>query len=146
VPGLSLPVANKRCVEAGHAPIVRCSGAAAADLPARLRRTGLDSCTLAQKKRSDVFVLGCEREPAAGDEIENFRIAGYFHDHGAEAGAGQGVDPGAQRVGRIGHTQQKKLRRIDSQFRKAGWRERAMLEHGEILNDPEHALGAAHTL
>jgi hypothetical protein len=109
VSGLSLPVANKLGVEARRSPIVRPGGAAAANPPARLRGTGFSGCTLAQKKSGDVFVLRRQREPAAGDQIEDFRIAHDLHDHGAKAHAGQGVDSGAQDIGGIGHAQQKKL-------------------------------------
>ena len=107
--GLSLPVANKLSVEARHSPIVRRSGAAAANPPARLCCAGLGSRTLAQKKRGDVFVLRRERESAAGDQIEDLRIAHDLHDHRAEARAGQSIDSGAQGIGRIGRAQQKKL-------------------------------------
>ena len=107
--GLSLPVANKLSIEARHSPIVRLGGTAGANPPARLRGAGFGGRTLAQKKRGDVFVLGRECEPAAGDQIEDLRIARDLHDHRAETGAGQGIDSRAQNIGRIGGTQQKKL-------------------------------------
>src|SRR5689334_21827233 len=50
VPGLSLPVANKFGLEARHSPIVCCSLAVAADLPARLRGARFGHCTLTQQK------------------------------------------------------------------------------------------------
>lgn len=81
----------------------------AVDLPARLCGAGFGHCPLAQKKRGDVFVLGSEREPAAGDKIEDLRIAHDLHDHRAKACAGQGIDAGAQGIGRIGRAQKKKL-------------------------------------
>jgi hypothetical protein len=141
-----MPVANKRRVEARHSPIVRRGGTAGANLPARLRGAGFLRSALAQKKSGDVFVLCREHEPAAGDQIEDLRIARDLHDHRAKARAGQGIDTGAQGIGRIGRAQQKKTRRVDAQLRKTGRRKSAMLERRKILNDPEHPLRPAHAL
>jgi hypothetical protein len=146
VSGLSLPVANKLSVEARHSPIVRRGGGAAANPPARLCGAGFGRRALAQKKRGDVFVLGCEREPAAGDQIEDLRIAHDLHDHGAEAGAGQGIDSRAQNIGRIGRAQQKEHRRIDAEFRKTARRKCAMLKRRKILDNPEHPFRSARKL
>ena len=144
--GLSLPVANKCRFEARRSPIICRGGREAADLPARLCSAWLGRCAVAQKKRRDIALLGAKHEPAAGDEIEYFRIAYDLHDHRAKAGAGQGIDTSTQSIRCIGRTQQKKTLRFDTHFRKSGWCERAMFERRKILNDPEHPLAAAHTL
>lgn len=146
MPGLSLPVANKRRVEARHSPAVCRHGGAAANLPARLRGARFGLRALTQKKGGDVALLCGEHEPAAGNEIENLWIASDLHDHGTETGTGHSIDARTQGIGRIGRAQQKKSRRIDSQFRKPGWCKCAMFERGEILDDPEHPLHPAHAL
>src|SRR4029077_9673661 len=64
VPGFSLPVANKRRLEARHSPIVCRGGGKAANLPAGLRGAGFARRIMAQQKSGDVFVLGREYEPA----------------------------------------------------------------------------------
>src|SRR5882724_10761318 len=65
VSGLSLPVANKRRLEARRSPIVRCGRGKAANLPTGLRGAGFARCVMAQQKGGDVSVLGREHEPAA---------------------------------------------------------------------------------
>lgn len=146
MPGLSLPVANKRRVEARHSPAVCRGGGAAANLPARLCGARFGLRALTQKKGGDTALLCREHEPAAGDEIENLWIASDLHNHGAETGAGQSIDARTQGIGRIGRAQQKKSRRIDAQFRKSSWCKCAMFERGKILDDPEHPLHPAHAL
>lgn len=116
------------------------------NLPARLRGARFGLRALTQKKGGDVALLCGEHEPAAGNEIENLWIASDLHDHGTETGTGHSIDARTQGIGRIGRAQQKKSRRIDSQFCKPGWCKCAMFERGEILDDPEHPLHPAHAL
>ena len=116
------------------------------DLPTCLGSARLGLSTLAQKKRGDVFALGRKHKSAAGGEVENLRIAGNLHDHRTKAAAAQGIDTRTQDVGGVCSLQQKKFRSIDPQFGKASWRERAIFEYREILDDPEHVPGAAYAL
>src|SRR5579872_6993964 len=118
----------------------------AADLPARLSSAGFDSRTLTQQNDRYVFVLGCEHQSTAGDEIEHFGIACDLQDHRAKTMAGQSIDSGAETILCIGRAQHKKMRGIDTQFGKAARRKRAILQCGKILNDPEHSFCAAYAL
>jgi len=118
----------------------------AADLPARLRRTGFGHRTLPQQKNRHAFALGREHQPAAGDKIEHFGIACDLQDHCAKAIAGQSIDSGAQGILCIGGSQHKKMCGIDAQFGKTCRRRRSIFEGGKILDDPEHSFRAAYAL
>jgi hypothetical protein len=95
-----------------------------------------------KQKRADAGILRGKHEAAARRQVENFRIAGNLEHHGAQMGAGQCIEAGAQRIGRVGGAHQKQPCRMNAEFQKPFRGNLAMLERGEILPDPEQMFSA----
>lgn len=87
-----------------------------------------------------------QRQPAAGDEIEQTRLAPYFHHHGAERIAGQRIGCRPQRALRIGHVDHHQKTRIKTEFAPSAHRQRAGFACGKILPHPKQRPVRAHPL
>jgi hypothetical protein len=71
-------------------------------------------------------------------------LAHHFHHHRAERGAGQRIRRRTQRVFRMRHAQNQKLRRIDSELEQPRRRDLAEFETGKILPYPENRFALRH--
>lgn len=78
-----------------------------------------------------------QRQPAAGDEIEQARLAPYLHHHSAERIAGQRVGCRPQRALRIGYVDHHQKTRIKTEFAPSAHRQRAGFACGKILPHPK---------
>jgi hypothetical protein len=78
-----------------------------------------------------------EYDPPRSCKIENLRASWNLEDHRAQMGAGERIETGAQRIGRIGGAHQINPRRIETECEQPGGEDFAVLERGIILPDPE---------
>jgi hypothetical protein len=105
--------------------------------PAGLRGRRLRLRRHAQHQAGNAGGLGCQRQLAAGDEIELPRLAPDFQHHRAHRIAGQRVGGGAQRIVRIGRAHGHQPARIETEFGKPAHRQRPRFNVAEILPHPE---------
>jgi len=93
--------------------------------------------------RRDVSLSGGEGEPAAGHEIEDFRLGRNLGDDRAKRGTGEPIGGGAQDLAGIRRAHQDHRIRVESQLDQPGGMKLAEFERGEILPDPEQRLSFA---
>ncbi len=87
-----------------------------------------------------------QRQPAAGDEIEQTRLAPYLHHHDAERITGQGIGCRPQRALRIGYVDHHQKTRIKTEFAPPAHRQRAGFARGKILPHPKQRPVRTHQL
>jgi hypothetical protein len=104
--------------------------------PSGLRRRRLWLGSYPQQQAGDAGGLGCQRQLAAGDEIELTRLPPDFQHHGAQRIAGQRVGGGPQRGIDIGGAHRHEETRIETEFGQSVHRQRARFNFGEILPYP----------
>ena len=104
--------------------------------PSRLRRRGLRLGRHPQQQAGDAGGLRCQRQLAAGDEIELTRFAPDLQHHDAERIAGQRVGGGPQRGLHVGGAHRHEEPRIETEFGQSAHRQRARFDFRKILPDP----------
>lgn len=90
-----------------------------------------------QQKRGDARGLRCQRELAAGDEIELARLPPDFQHHGAERIAGQRIGGGPQRGVGVGRAHGYQQPRIETQLAQPAQRQRTRFNFRKILPHPD---------
>jgi hypothetical protein len=104
--------------------------------PSRLRRGGRRLGRQPQQQAGDARGLGCQRQLAAGDEIELSRFAPDLQHDGAKRVAGERVGGGPQRGLHIGCMHRHHETRIETEFGQSAHRQRPRFNFGEILTHP----------
>lgn len=124
----SVPVAGEGGIETRITPIlvvvvfVAGRRMAGAHKPARFGGAGIGIRLEAQEQRAHTVLRAGECKPPARHEIEALWRARNFDHHCAERGTGERIGCRAQSARHIGGTKEKKPRRVDAEFQKAGGR------------------------
>lgn len=108
-----------------------------ADDPARLCRTRDRNACSPQQQARDARAARCQREFAAGDEVELFAVAPGFQHDAAQRIAGQRISRGPQCRLDIGRAHGDQQARIEAELTPAAHGQRAAFAFGEILPDPQ---------
>lgn len=119
-----LPRGHRRRTRRAHDPSRLCR---------RSDRRGGD----AQQKSRDARRLRGHRQPAAGDEIEHFRLAPEFDHHRAQCIAGQCIGRDAQDRFDVSRAHCHDLTRVKAEFAPATHRQSAGFHFCKILPHPE---------
>jgi hypothetical protein len=112
--------------------------------PSRLRRRGLRLRRHPQQQAGHAGGLRCQRQLAAGDEIELTRFTPDLQHHGAERIAGQRVGGSPQRGLHVGGAHRHEEARIETEFGQSAHRQRARFNFREILPDPQQRPPCGH--
>jgi hypothetical protein len=104
--------------------------------PSCLGRRGLGLRRHPQQQAGRARGLRCQRQFAAGDEVELSRLAPDFQHDDADRIAGQRIGRGSQRNLHIGGAHRHDEARIETEFGQAAHRHRARFNLGEILPYP----------
>jgi hypothetical protein len=104
--------------------------------PSRLRRRSCGLRRHPQQQTGDAGGLCCQRQLAAGDEIELPSFAPDFQHHRANRVAGQRVGGGAQCDVDVGGAHGHHAARIEAEFGEASHRQRSGFNFGKILPNP----------
>jgi hypothetical protein len=112
--------------------------------PSGFRRRRLWLRPYPQQQAGDAGGLGCQRQLAAGDEIELTRLPPDFQHHDAQRIAGQRIGGGPQRGIDIGGAHRHEETRIETEFGQSVHRQRARFNFGEILPYPQQRTSRAN--
>jgi hypothetical protein len=112
--------------------------------PPCLRGRGRRLRRHAQHQTSDARGLGCQRQLAAGDEIELSRLTPGFQHHGAHRIAGERVGGGPQHIVHIGRAHGHQPARIETEFGQSAHRQRPRFNFAEILTHPDQRTPRRH--
>lgn len=113
--------------------------------PSCLRGRGLRRRCEPQQQGGDAGGLRCQREFAAGDEIELARLAPHFQHHRAQRIAGQRIGGGPQRRVDIGGAHGHQQPRIEPQLGKPAHRQRTGFDFRKILPHPDQRPARRHS-
>jgi hypothetical protein len=106
-------------------------------MPAGLRCAGKDVCALAQQNGRDARLTRDEIQPAAGDKIKRFGLAGNLQQQRAHMRTGENVAGRSQGIGRIGGSYKKEIFRPAAQLRQALRMQCAIFQRFVIRPYPE---------
>ena len=106
-------------------------------LPARARRARRFSGRDAQQEGRHAGAFGRQREPAAGRQIKDPRLAPGLDQHGAKGRAARPFRPGAQHAFGLTRPDQQEPGRIEPELVQSRRMQPAGLGIDEILPDPE---------
>lgn len=108
-----------------------------ADDPASFRRTRDRNTCGPQQQARDARPARCQREFAAGDQVELLAVAPGFQHDAAQRVAGQRISRGPQCRLDIGRAHGDQQARIETEFPPAAHGQRTAFAFGEILPDPQ---------
>ena len=110
--------------------------------PARHRRTRRDPRAHPQHERRDARLRRCQRQPAAGGQIEHARIAPGRDHHGADSATAGGLSRRAQNAGGVVGPHENDAARIKAKLGKSPRVGLSQLRIEDILADPDDGLFA----
>jgi hypothetical protein len=107
------------------------------DQPARVGGAGRRAVRLAEQQPHDAVLGSAERQPAAGSEIEQARVAAYLGEHGGETATAQSLLEYPEGVLRFRHAHDDYARRVEAEAGEPGAIGEAGLAHGGGFDDPQ---------